>query len=1019
MTIITEIHYTYPLIKSYTQTNNLTIKLLMMNLSTETKAYISIFLQLFLIFISFNTTAQSIQGETEVKSQYMWLKIDPSKQGVLTQLGLINPPDNISGPLGMFQEGFGVGSFYVPNRKINEQWEQSTLPDGTKEIRYTYDCEGPNIQGLKVKRTIQLSPLVAGLSIKLEVKNKGTESQWIAPWVANSINPGGKWNETDRLELPTSEGIISINSSRHWLASRNWSAYTDQELLTNVCLIFHADMLHSFLAVWEPQESKQGVQSWFLPSLLKPGDTWSTVYKLSIVRGLSHVNFASEEIACQLDYKEDGKLILILSPNRDLKNMRIQSRILGPDGRVWRLPTKKFDFQPNILIRCSYDWTAPGPGRYDFLAQLEQDGKPYYLGKETGSPHGGIDTQFVVGNPETSLTTNKELFPPWTDAPYALDKGSRKLERNLLFQNTTTKIWSESSLFKIFPEDNPEPSNQKDSILKISLARKERESIQIALRNNGNDTCTVQAILTEIKNRQTGMSIPKDVISTYEVKYHPVIIPSYYEGPTGYWPDMLVPTDTIKIPPQTTSAFWLTFYAPETLPPGDYKGVLELQSNSFDPVELELNIHVFEFALPDSPTLKTDFGFSWENALKSAQFLTGEKPNASSVASEYLQNAIEHRVTLRELTQLPLPKTPNYDQELSNILPKIQRLIKEGINTFTIPPQLINQPEHLKTLYSFLQTNNLLKQSFVPLWEYPKEEDKEKLLNTITQWKTLTPDLPLMVTTRGLNPILPENVDIWCIHTPVMDTQFNRYILEKIQAGKKVWWCVNHAPPRPYANFFLDFAGIEHRIFFWQTWMLGIKGVHYWCINYSKENNPQKCPLDVIPTNGDGFLVYPGKEGPLNSIRWEIIRDGIEDYDYLNIFSLLIKELKENGNNPELLQQAEKVYNFQEFCPDLVNFSRDPNLLLSKRIEIAEYIEQMMKTRKLNKSTKTFTPEKPIQNPPQTLQQETTKSPPKIETKFSETSIEVKTMKQNKSIIPTQTTTQNPKSVGFKKKTDN
>lgn len=991
-----------------------------MYLYKQIKISLTIPLFLFIYLTSVFIYGQSIQNETEVKSQYMWLKIDPANQGVITQLGLINPPDNISGPLGMFQEGFGVGSFYVPNRKINEQWEQNTLPDGVKEINYTYNCEGPNIQGLKVKRTMQLSPCEAGLSIKLEVKNEGTESQWIAPWVANSINPGGKWNETDRLELPTTEGIVSIDSSHHWVASRNWSAYTDQELLANVCLIFHADMLHSFLAVWEPKENKQGVQSWFLPSLLKPGDTWSTTYKLSITRGLSHVSFASEEIACQLDYNEGGKLILLLSPNREFKNMRIQSRVLGPDGKVWRLPTKKFDFQPNILIRCTYEWKAPEPGRYDFLAQLEQDGKPYYLGKETGSPHGGIDTQFVVGNPEPP-STNEDFFPPWTDAPKLLDKSPRKLERSLLFQNSKVKIWPEPSIFKIFPEDNPEPSLQQNSELKISLARKERESLQIALRNNSDSPCTIQTIISEIKNRQTGMSIPKNVISTYEVKFHPVVIPSYYEGPTGYWPDMLYPTDTIKIAPQTTSAFWLTIYAPETLPPGDYKGILELQSNCFDPVELELNIHVFEFALPEMPTLKTDFGFSWENALRSAQILSGEKPNASTVASAYLQNAIEHRVTLRELTQLPLPKTSNYTQELSEILPKIQRLIKEGTNTFTIPPQIINQPEQLKILYSFLQANDLLKLFFVPLWEYPREEEKEKLLSTISQWKSLAPDIPLMITTRGLNPILPENADIWCIHSPIMDTQVNKYILEKIQSGQKVWWCVNHAPPRPYANFFLDFAGIEHRIFFWQTWMLGIKGIHYWCINYSKEKDPQKCPLDVIPTNGDGFLVYPGKEGPLNSIRWEIIRDGIEDYDYLSIFSQLIKELKETGSNPELLQQAEKIYNFRELCPDLVNFSRDPNLILSKRIEIAEHIERMLKAHQVNKGTKVSPTDKTISPLPSqpSIQQEPQKKPSNPVERSLSPNTEIKNSKQEQSIPTIKTPPPNPKRVGFKKRLDN
>ncbi len=968
-----------------------------------------------------NIFAENLTTETEIKNQYLWLKVDPSQQGVISQLGLINPPDNISGALGMFQEGFGVGSFYVPNRKINEQWESVAAPDGTKII-YTYDCEGPNIQGLKVKRTMQLLPNEAGLLIKLDVKNEGTETQWIAPWVANSINPGGKWNETDRLELPTTEGIISVDSSRHLLAARNWAAYTDPELLENVCLLFHADILHSFLAVWETKENKQGIQSWFIPTLLKVGDTWSTTYKLSIVRGLRHVNFASEEVACQLDYSEDGKLILLLSPNRDFKDMRIQSRVLAADGKVWRLPTKKFDFQPNLLIRCTYEWKAPGPGRYDFLAQLEQNGKPYYLGKETGSPHGGIDTQFIVGKPEDLPSSNEETFPPWTDAPKALDKGPRKLIRNLLLKNSNTKVWIESSLFKIFPEDDPEPAEQNETSFNISLARRERESFQVALRNNGTEMCSAQILLSELKNKKTGVSFPKDVISIYEEKYHHVVIPSYYEGPTGYWPDSLKPSTALKVPTQTTSSFWLTLYAPESLPPGEYEGTLELQGSHFDPIEIELNIRVFEFALPDAPTLKTEFGFSWENALKSAQILSGKKPDASATASLYLENAIEHRVTLRELTQLPLPQTPNYEQELSNILPKIQRLQKEGIISFTIPPKLIEQPEQLKVLYSFLQKNNLLKYVYVPLWEFPEEKDKETLVNLITQWKLLAPELPLMITIRGLNPILPENVDIWCIHSPVMDTPYNKYILEQIQKGKEIWWCVNHAPPRPYANFFLDFAGMEHRILFWQTWMLGIKGMHYWCINYSKEKNPEACPLDVIPTNGDGFLVYPGAEGPINSIRWEIIRDGIEDYDYLNIFYQLLKELKDSGRNPELLQRAEKIYDFKEFCPDLINFSRNPDLLLSKRIEIGECIEEMLKARQNQKAMTSPVPATKIPVPSNIVStprpQETPKIiPPQNTEDLSQQ--EVKTTQEQPKPIPIQTTPiPGPKSVGFKKKTN-
>lgn len=44
-------------------------------------------------------------------------------------------------------------------------------------------------------------------------------------------------------------------------------------------------------------------------------------------------------------------------------------------------------------------------------------------------------------------------------------------------------------------------------------------------------------------------------------------------------------------------------------------------------------------------------------------------------------------------------------------------------------------------------------------------------------------------------------------------------------------------------------------------------------------------PADVYadPTfqyvQGDEYLVYPGRDGPISSIRWELLREGIEDYE--------------------------------------------------------------------------------------------------------------------------------------------
>lgn len=972
--------------------------------------FISLFATTWLL-LKVNSFTEVITNPIEVRSNYIWLKIDPNNEGVISELGLISPPDNISGPLGMFQEGFGVGSFYVPNRKTNEKWETIPRTDGFKEIRYSYDCEGPNIQGLSVTRTILISPYEAGITVKLRVVNKGNESQWIAPWVANSINPGGKWTESDRLEIPTTDGIIRVTRSGHYLASRNWASYTDPELLANVCLIFHADQTHSFLAVWEPQENKQGVQTWFIPMVLKPGDEWNTIYKLSIMRGLSHISFASEEISAQIEYDPaQGKLILLLSPNQGLQNMFIKSRILGEDGTVWRLPTKKFSFEPNVLIRCTYEWQAPKEGRYEFLAKIEQNNKTYYLGKQTGSPHGGIDTQFIVGNPP-SPSVSEDRFSPWTDAPYALEKKGRKYSKVLFANNAYLKGWFENSMFKIYPEDNPDPTvTNGDESPKILLARGERESFQIAIRNTSEDTLFAQLLILRIRELSKGISLPTEYISTYEVKFHRVKIPSYYEGPTGYWPDSLHPSNRITVPKASTGVFWLTVHIPEDTPPGEYLCEMEITTNLSDPIELTKKIKVLEFALPKKPFLKTDFGFSWDTAIRGARYLTGSEPDASSLATAYLLNAVQHRVTLRELCQFPIPQGSEYERELENLLPKIKKLNEAGINLFSIPQKIIEQPTYLTKLQDFLVRHNLIKSTFTQIWEYPKEFENDAVISLANKWKELAPKIPTMLSTRGIYPILPEKVDIWCIHSPIMDTPYNRVILEQIKQGREVWWCVDHSPPRPYANFFLDFAGIEHRILFWQAWMLGIKGIHYWCVNYTKDEDPTECPLDVIPTNGDGYLIYPGKDGPINSIRWEIIRDGIDDYDYLTIFSHLLRELKQLIPDSEIVRKAEAIYDFKEIVPDLVNFTRDPQILLNKREEIALCIEEMAKvTQKLR-----------VENQKQSTSLPSSPSNQSVET--SSTPEKVNYNKEASEVLPTQTTPvefkPNPKSVGFRRKSE-
>jgi len=98
--------------------------------------------------------------------------------------------------------------------------------------------------------------------------------------------------------------------------------------------------------------------------------------------------------------------------------------------------------------------------------------------------------------------------------------------------------------------------------------------------------------------------------------------------------------------------------------------------------------------------------------------------------------------------------------------------------------------------------------------------------------------------------------------------------------------------------------------------------------------------LDTIPVNGDGMLVYPGPAGPINSVRWEIIRDGIEDYDYLALLRERRRKLLERGGKEAVLKRLDNVFDLRSVFTGLSQFEHNPEALLAKREQIGAMIDE-------------------------------------------------------------------------------
>jgi len=263
------------------------------------------------------------------------------------------------------------------------------------------------------------------------------------------------------------------------------------------------------------------------------------------------------------------------------------------------------------------------------------------------------------------------------------------------------------------------------------------------------------------------------------------------------------------------------------------------------------------------------------------------------------------------------------------------------VTAFAVPPTLLDAPDQIKLANDFVVEQKLQDRVFCPIAENPPPPAWPRLSQRLQQWTAAAPNIPFKVTTSGLEPYLPAAGGIWCVHLQMLDTLNNEPILDRIREGGPVWTFVNQFPSRPYGNLFVDFQGAEHRLLFWQAWALGMTGFHYWSVNYVEPGeNPYQNQLDTVPTNGDGFLVYPGADGPVNSIRWENIRDGIEDYDY---FALLKARTLEPRGNPAAQERARKAYDLQAVVPDLVRFSREPRAIIAKRDQIAAAIVNLGK----------------------------------------------------------------------------
>ena len=186
----------------------------------------------------------------------------------------------------------------------------------------------------------------------------------------------------------------------------------------------------------------------------------------------------------------------------------------------------------------------------------------------------------------------------------------------------------------------------------------------------------------------------------------------------------------------------------------------------------------------------------------------------------------------------------------------------------------------------------------------------------------------------------PDMYPVWA--TYMDDAQYAKYgpFEPRYQAlrerGDKMWWYICVTPVFPHANFYNTYQGAWARVVLWQQYRYNSDGFLYWSMsmwNLGEKNNNK---INLNRTGGgDGLLLYPGtlwydEPLPVPSIRFEIVRDGFEDFAYL-------RQLEKALGRDKVLEYTNRV------TTDILHFSQDWHDIDSVRDEIGFVLESLGK----------------------------------------------------------------------------
>ncbi|PWU19721.1 MAG: hypothetical protein C5B50_05855 [Verrucomicrobia bacterium] len=546
----------------------------------------------------------------------------------------------------------------------------------------------------------------------------------------------------------------------------------------------------------------------------------------------------------------------------------------------------------------------------------------------------------------TLIVTCKALqtsTPTVSNQPLAITDSKSGIKANL---------WLGSSLKRVFPKTMPGSTN-----LALLAPRNGRVSFQACARNCSTRPLKIQCSIEggdDLKPqvRMVGL-VPMPHLT-------PNTDPSELDGADslpGLVPDPLFPQSNMVIGPQESRSFWVTLRTPPETRPGlrelaVHFSLADGKQSAQLPVHLEISPLVVQ-PRHDFSVIHWWRGEATWDYYKTGMFdkrwyeltraqLADMLDHGSDVV--YVPMFFDRRETFKRPCQLlgvNEPTLGKYQFDWSEVklftdmckdigFKKFEwshlwiywgvenpvRVYRKAGDQFTMlwPPDISGFSDtftnflgqFLPEFHDFLQRERLLDASFFHLSDEPG--GGQHIANYKRARQILHDLAPWMKVMDALSDIQYGKQSLTDMPIPIVSSA-QAYIDAKIPHW--VYFCCS--PHGPWLNRFMDTPLPKIRMSGWLFYHLGAKGFLHWGFNYWHKmereeigdpfHDASNADWPGIPY-GDPFMIYPGENGPIDSLRWEVFAESLQDYAILQTARIkpedeLLSSLKSYANFPK------------------------------------------------------------------------------------------------------------------------